>query len=124
MSQPPLCSLAGDDFSIEDLAAFTPAAYVRDNMLGLAALVLSLVSLVLILPALGVNSSGVLLVADILTLLAVGAGFLDYRRKAAFYHELRGLLASLRQARVPSLHRAVDPRDEDAHCRDKAHARQ
>ena len=100
MSQPPLCSLAGDDFSIEDLAAFTPAAYVRDNMLGLAALVLSLVSLVLILPALGVNSSGVLLVADILTLLAVGAGFLDYRRKAAFYHELRGLLASLRQARV------------------------
>ena len=100
MSQPPLCSLAGDDFSIEDLAAFTPAAYVRDNMLGLAALVLSLVSLVLILPALGVNSSGVLLAADILTLLAVGAGFLDYRRKAAFYHELRRLLASLRQARV------------------------
>ena len=49
MSQPPHCSLAGDDFSIEDLAAFTPAAYVRDNMLGLAALVLSLVSLVLIL---------------------------------------------------------------------------
>ena len=39
MSQPPHCSLAGDDFSIEDLAAFTPAAYVRDNMLGLAALV-------------------------------------------------------------------------------------
>ena len=90
MSQPPHCSLAGDDFSIEDLAAFTPAAYVRDNMLGLAALVLSLVSLVLILPALGVTSAGVLLIADILTLLAVGAGFLDYRRKAAFYHELRG----------------------------------
>ena len=35
---------------------------------------------------LGVNSSGVLLVADILTLIALGAGFLDYRRKAAFYH--------------------------------------
>ena len=43
MSQPPLCSPAGDDFSIEDLAAFTPAAYVRDNMLGLAALVTGMV---------------------------------------------------------------------------------
>lgn len=99
MSQQPDCP-PGGNFSIEDLVAFTPATYVRDNIGGLAALVLGLISLVLILPALGVTSSGVLLVADILTLLAVAAGFLDYRRKASFYHELRGLLASLRQARV------------------------
>lgn len=91
---------AETDLSPDDFAAFTPAAYVRDNALGLAALVLGLVSLVLILPALGVTTSGVLLVADILTLLAVAAAFLDYRRKAAFYRELRSLLASLRQARV------------------------
>ena len=73
------------------IAAFTPASYVRDNVIGLAAFLLALASTVLILPALGVNSSGVLLVADILTLIALGAGFLDYRRKAAFYHELHHL---------------------------------
>ena len=86
------------------IAAFTPATYVRDNVIGLAAFLLALASTVLILPALGVNSSGVLLVADILTLIALGAGFLDYRRKAAFYHELRHLTEQLRQACVlPSL---------------------
>lgn len=86
------------------IAAFTPASYVRDNVIGLAAFLLALASTVLILPALGVNSSGVLLVADILTLIALGAGFLDYRRKAAFYHELRHLTEQLRQACVlPSL---------------------
>ena len=73
------------------IAAFTPASYVRDNVIGLAAFLLALASTVLILPALGVNSSGVMLVADILTLIALGAGFLDYRRKAAFYHELHHL---------------------------------
>lgn len=56
------------------IAAFTPASYVRDNVIGLAAFLLALASTVLILPALGVNSSGVLLVADILTLIALGAG--------------------------------------------------
>ena len=86
------------------IAAFTPASYVRDNVIGLAAFLLALASTVLILPALGVNSSGVLLVADILTLIALGAGFLDYRRKAAFYHELHHLTEQLRQACVhPSL---------------------
>ena len=86
------------------IAAFTPASYVRDNVIGLAAFLLALASTVLILPALGVNSSGVLLVADILTLIALGAGFLDYRRKAAFYHELHHLTGQLRQACVlPSL---------------------
>ena len=86
------------------IAAFTPATYVRDNVIGLAAFLLALASTVLILPALGVNSSGVLLVADILTLIALGAGFLDYRRKAAFYHELHHLTEQLRQACVlPSL---------------------
>lgn len=86
------------------IAAFTPASYVRDNVIGLAAFLLALTSTTIILPALGVSSSGVLLVADILTLVALGAGFLDYRRKATFYHELRHLSAQLRQACVlPSL---------------------
>ena len=40
------------------IAAFTPASYVRDNVIGLAAFLLALASTVLILPALGVNSSG------------------------------------------------------------------
>ena len=38
------------------IAAFTPASYVRDNVIGLAAFLLALASTVLILPALGVNS--------------------------------------------------------------------
>ena len=86
------------------IAPFTPATYVRDNVIGLAAFLLALASTVLILPALGVNSAGTLLVADVLTLIALGAGFLDYRRKAAFYHELHHLTGQLRQACVlPSL---------------------
>lgn len=86
------------------IAPFTPATYVRDNVIGLAAFLLALASTVLILPALGVNSAGTLLVADVLTLIALGAGFLDYRRKAAFYHELHHLTEQLRQACVhPSL---------------------
>lgn len=86
------------------IAPFTPATYVRDNVIGLAAFLLVLISTVLILPVLGVNSAGVLLVADILTFVALGAGFLDYRRKAVFYHELRHLTEQLRQACVlPSL---------------------
>ena len=77
---------------------------MRDNVIGLAAFLLALASTVLILPALGVNSAGTLLVADVLTLIALGAGFLDYRRKAAFYHELHHLTGQLRQACVlPSL---------------------
>ena len=80
------------------IAPFTPATYVRDNVIGLAAFLLALASTVLILPALGVNSAGTLLVADVLTLIALGAGFLDYRRKAAFYHELHHLTGQLRQA--------------------------
>lgn len=84
--------------------AFTPASYVRDNVAGLAALALCLASIAIVLPALGVNAAGTLLTADILTLVALAAGFLDYRRKATFYHELHGLLAQLRQACVlPSL---------------------
>lgn len=87
-----------------DFPAFTPANYVRDNVAGLAALALCLASIVVMLPVLGVSPAGTLLVADILTLVALTAGFLDYRRKAAFYHELEGLLAQLRQACVlPSL---------------------
>ena len=71
-------------FPEDPIAAFTPASYVRDNVIGLGAFLLALASTVLVLPALGVNSAGTLLVADILTLIALGAGFLDYRRKAAF----------------------------------------
>lgn len=83
---------------------FTPGTYLLDNLAGLIALVLCLVSVVVVLPALGVNSSGVLLVADVLTLIALAAGFFDYRRKAAFYRELRSLAMQLRQACVlPSL---------------------
>ena len=41
------------------------------------------------------NSAGTLLVADVLTLIALGAGFLDYRRKAAYY-ELHHLTRQLR----------------------------
>ena len=87
------------------IAPFTPATYVRDNVIGLAAFLLALASTVLILPALGVNSAGTLLVADVLTLIALGAGFLDYRRKAAFYHELHHLTGQLRQACVLPPHR-------------------
>lgn len=90
--------------SPDDFPAFTPASYVRDNVVGLVALALCLVSIVIVLPVLGVNPAGTLLVADILTLAALAVGFLDYRRKASFYHELHGLLAQLRQACVlPSL---------------------
>ena len=35
------------------IAPFTPATYVRDNVIGLAAFLLALASTVLILPALG-----------------------------------------------------------------------
>ena len=59
------------------IAPFTPATYVRDNVIGLAAFLLALASTVLILPALGVNSAGTLLVADVLTLIALGAAELD-----------------------------------------------
>ncbi|MEY8459691.1 sensor histidine kinase [Eggerthellaceae bacterium 24-137] len=90
--------------SPDDFPAFTPASYVRDNVVGLVALALCLVSIVIVLPVLGVNPAGTLLVADILTLVALATDFLDYRRKAAFYRELHGLLAQLRQACVlPSL---------------------
>ena len=53
---------------------------------------------------LGVSLAGTWLVACILTLVALAAGFADYWRKARFYQELGVLVAQVRQACVlPSL---------------------
>ncbi len=90
--------------AFDDFPAFTPGSYLRDNLIGLAALVLCLVSTVMVLPVLGVSLAGTWLVACILTLVALAAGFADYWRKARFYQELGVLVAQVRQACVlPSL---------------------
>lgn len=78
--------------------SFTPASYARDHWFALVIFVVCLVIVVLMLPVLGVSTHGVLLVADLVTLAGLLAAVIDYRRKAAWFHELEGLLAQLRRA--------------------------
>ena len=82
----------------EDLPAFTPASYLRDRWYALVLFGVCLVGIVFMLPTLGVSGHGTLLVADFVTLCALLAAFIDYRRRAAWYRELRALLGQLRRA--------------------------
>ena len=81
-----------------EVPAFTPGSYVRDRGFALAAFVVCLAGVAFMLPVLGVSGHGTLLVADFITLCALTAGIVDYRRKAAWYRELASLTASLRRA--------------------------
>lgn len=78
--------------------SFTPASYVRDHWFSLVIFVVCLVLVILMLPVLGVSTHGTLLVADLITLAGLLVAIIDYRRKAAWFHELEGLLTQLRRA--------------------------
>lgn len=87
-----------------DLSAFTPASYARDHLFALVIFVVCLLGLALTLPVLGVSQQGTLLVADFVTLCALAAAVIDYRRKADWYRELAALMVQLRRASAfPSL---------------------
>lgn len=83
-----------------EVPAFTPASYARDRAFGLVTFVVCLTGVIFMLPTLGVSGHGTLLVADFITLCALVAAVIDYRRKAAWYRELAALTTSLRRASV------------------------
>ncbi|MCI8468724.1 MAG: HAMP domain-containing histidine kinase [Eggerthellaceae bacterium] len=81
-----------------DLAAFTPASYLRDRAASLGITVFCLAGLAFMLPALGVGFEGLVVVEGFVVLCAATALVLGYLRRARYYREAVGLTRQLQRA--------------------------